>query len=187
MPYTIGDYLANDIKTGPIDTTTKEFESAEKKVKDFVLNICKNESGKSVDYYHKKLGKIMWDKCGMSRNKEDLKSAITEIQNLKKDFYKNVFVPGDTQGYNEELAKAGRVADFLELGELFATDALERNESCGGHFREEHQTAEGEALRNDSDYTFVSCWEFKGKDRAPKLNKEHLFFDSVELKSRSYK
>ncbi|MAZ55655.1 MAG: succinate dehydrogenase flavoprotein subunit [Flavobacteriales bacterium] len=187
LPYTIVDYLANDIKTGPIDTTTKEFESAEKKVKDFVLNICKNESGKSVDYYHKKLGKIMWDKCGMSRNKEDLKSAITEIQNLKKDFYKNVFVPGDTQGYNEELAKAGRVADFLELGELFATDALERNESCGGHFREEHQTAEGEALRNDSDYTFVSCWEFKGKDRAPKLNKEHLFFDSVELKSRSYK
>jgi len=187
LPYTIGDYLANDIKTGPIDTMTKEFESAEKKVKDFVLNICKNESGKSVDYYHKKLGKIMWDKCGMSRNKEDLKSAITEIQNLKKDFYKNVFVPGDTQGYNEELAKAGRVADFLELGELFATDALERNESCGGHFREEYQTAEGEALRNDDDYTFVSCWEFRGTDRAPKLNKERLFFESVELKSRSYK
>ena len=187
LPYTIGDYLANDIKTGPINTMTKEFESAEKKVKDFVLNICKNESGKSVDYYHKKLGKIMWDKCGMSRNKEDLKSAITEIQNLKKDFYKNVFVPGDTQGYNEELAKAGRVADFLELGELFATDALERNESCGGHFREEYQTAEGEALRNDDDYTFVSCWEFRGTDRAPKLNKERLFFESVELKSRSYK
>ena len=187
LPYTIGDYLANDIKTGPINTMTKEFESAEKKVKDFVLNICKNESGKSVDYYHKKLGKIMWDKCGMSRNKEDLKSAITEIQNLKKDFYKNVFVPGDKQGYNEELAKAGRVADFLELGELFATDALERNESCGGHFREEYQTAEGEALRNDDDYTFVSCWEFRGTDRAPKLNKERLFFESVELKSRSYK
>ena len=187
LPYTIGDYLANDIKTGPIDTETKEFESAENRVKEFILNICKNESGNSVDYYHKKLGKIMWDKCGMSRNKDGLKSAITEIQKLKKDFYKNVFVPGDTSGYNEELAKAGRVADFLELGELFAVDALERNESCGGHFREEYQTAEGEALRNDSDYTFVSCWEFKGKDRPPKLNKEQLYFDSVELKSRSYK
>ena len=187
LPYTIGDYLAKDIKTGPIDTNTKEFDSAEKMVKDFVFSICKNESGNSVDYYHKKLGKIMWEKCGMSRNKHGLKSAITEIRNLKKDFYKNVFIPGDTHGYNEELAKAGRVADFLELGELFATDALERNESCGGHFREEYQTAEGEALRNDSDYTFVSCWEFRGKDRAPKLNKEQLFFESVELKSRSYK
>ena len=187
LPYTIGDYLANDIKTGPIDTDTKDFDVAEKKVKDFVCNICKNKSGNSVDYYHKKLGKIMWDKCGMSRNKDGLKSAISEIRNLKKDFYKNVFVPGNIHDYNEELAKAGRVADFLELGELFAIDALERNESCGGHFREEYQTAEGEALRNDSDYTFVSCWEFRGKDQAPKLNKERLFFESVKLKSRSYK
>ena len=187
LPYTIGDYLADDIKTGPIDTEAKEFELAEKKVKDFVLNICKNKSGNPVDYYHKKLGKIMWDKCGMSRNRDGLKSAIAEIRNLKKDFYKNVFVPGDIHEYNEELAKAGRVADFLELGELFAIDALERNESCGGHFREEYQTAEGEALRNDSDYTFVSCWAFQGKDQVPKLNKERLFFESVKLKSRSYK
>ena len=129
----------------------------------------------------------MWEKCGMSRNEDGLKKAISEIQKLKKDFYKNVFVPGDMTGYNEELAKAGRVADFLELGELFAIDALSRNESCGGHFREEHQTPEGEALRNDSDFNFVSCWEYKGENQTPKLNKEMLFFDSVELKSRSYK
>ena len=129
----------------------------------------------------------MWDKCGMSRNEKDLKKAIDEIKSLRKDFYKNVFVPGETNNYNEELAKAGRVADFLELGELFAIDALEREESCGGHFREEHQTAEGEALRNDAEYTFVSCWEFQGKDKKPQLHKEELIFDSIEWKSRSYK
>ena len=187
LPYTIGDYLSHDIKTGKIDTSTKPFEDAEKKVKDFILNISSNKSGNSVDYYHKKLGKIMWNKCGMSRNQNDLMKAIEEIKLLRKDFYKNVFVPGDTNSYNEELAKAGRVADFLELGELFAIDALERQESCGGHFREEHQTAEGEALRNDHEYTFVSCWEFKGKEKPPHLHKEELKFESVELKSRSYK
>jgi len=123
----------------------------------------------------------------MSRNENDLKSAITEISNLRDEFYANVYVPGDSNSYNEELAKAGRVADFLELGELFARDALERNESCGGHFREEYQTEEGEALRNDDEFTFVSCWEHKGDDKKPKLNKEKLKFESVELKSRSYK
>ena len=187
LPYTIGDYLANDIKSGKIDTNTKDFEDAENKVREFISNISSNNSGNSVDYYHKKLGKIMWDKCGMSRNEKDLKKAIDEIKSLRKDFYKNVFVPGETNNYNEELAKAGRVADFLELGELFAIDALEREESCGGHFREEHQTAEGEALRNDAEYTFVSCWEFQGKDKKPQLHKEELIFDSIELKSRSYK
>ena len=129
----------------------------------------------------------MWNKCGMSRNKTDLKSAIVEIQKLRAEFYKNVFVPGDINSFNEELAKAGRVADFLELGELFAMDALNRNESCGGHFREEHQTKEGEALRNDTNYNFVSCWEFMGKNKKPKLNKEKLNFEFVQLKSRSYK
>ncbi len=129
----------------------------------------------------------MWDKCGMSRNAEGLKQAISDIKKLKKEFYKNVFIPGSTNGYNEELAKAGRVADFLELGELFAIDALDRGESCGGHFREEHQTAEGEALRNDNDFTHVSCWEFVGKNSPPKLHKEELNFESIELKSRSYK
>ena len=187
LPYTIGDYLANDIKTGKIDVNMKAFEDAEKKVKEFISNISSNQSGNPVDYYHKKLGQIMWNKCGMSRNEQDLKKAIEEIKILKKDFYKNVYVPGESGGYNEELAKAGRVADFLELGELFAIDALERKESCGGHFREEYQTKEGEALRNDEDYTFVSCWEFMGDGKTTKLNKEQLKFESIELKSRSYK
>ncbi len=187
LPYTIGDYLANDIKTGPINTNTKDFEEAENKVRKFISVISANKTGRSVDYYHKRLGKIMWNKCGMSRNKADLKSAIIEIQKLRAEFYKNVFVPGDTDTFNEELAKAGRVADFLELGELFALDALSREESCGGHFREEHQTKEGEALRNDTDYNFVSCWEFVGKNKKPKLNKEKLNFEFVQLKSRSYK
>ncbi len=187
LPYTIGDYLSNDIKSGPININSNEFDEAEKNVKNFIVKIMRNKSGKSVDYYHRKLGKIMWNKCGMSRNENDLKSAITEISNLRDEFYANVYVPGDSNCYNEELAKAGRVADFLELGELFARDALERNESCGGHFREEYQTEEGEALRNDDEFTFVSCWEHKGDNKKPKLNKEKLKFESVELKSRSYK
>lgn len=187
LPYTIGDYLADEIKTGPIKTDTKEFDEAVSSVNKFIEKIMSNKSGKSVDYYHRKLGKIMWDKCGMSRNAKDLRSAITEIKALREEFYSNVFVPGEADGYNEELAKAGRVADFLELGELFALDALERNESCGGHFREEYQTEEGEALRNDEEFTFVSCWEHMGIDKQPKLNKEELTFKSVELKSRSYK
>ena len=187
LPYTIGDYLSNDIKTGKVNTNTQPFEDAERAVKEFILNISKNKSGNSVDHYHKKLGKIMWDKCGMSRNEKDLKQAINDIRELRKDFYGNVVIPGETNSYNEELAKAGRVADFLELGELFAIDALERKESCGGHFREEYQTEEGEALRNDAEYAFVSCWEFMGIDKRPKLNKEELHFESIELKSRSYK
>ena len=187
LPYTIGDYLSNDIKTGKINTNTKEFDEAEFNVKNFIKKIMSNKSGKSVDYYHKKLGKIMWDKCGMSRNAKGLRTAIKEIRKLRHDFYSGVFVPGNADSYNEELAKAGRVSDFLELGELFAIDALERNESCGGHFREEYQTPEGEALRNDEEFTFVSCWEHMGKDNKPKLNKEGLKFESVELKSRSYK
>ncbi len=129
----------------------------------------------------------MWDKCGMSRNKSDLGRALLEIKKLKEDFYKNVFVPGELYAYNEELAKAGRVADFFELGELFARDAIEREESCGGHFREEYQTKEGEALRDDDNFNFVSAWEFKGKGVSPVLHKEKLKFESVELKSRSYK
>ena len=187
LPYTIGDYLANDIKTGPISTESVEFDNAEKAVKHFIEKILKNTEGKSVDYYHKKLGKVMWNKCGMSRNKSGLKEAIKEIQKIRADFYENVFVPGSSAGYNEELAKAGRVADFLELGELFAIDALNREESCGGHFREEHQTKEGEALRNDTEFNYVSCWEFSGDNKLPNLKKEKLKFEFVELKSRSYK
>ena len=187
LPYTIGDYLSQDIRTGPISTDLVEFEEAEKSVKAKLNKIINNKGNKPVDYFHKKLGRIMWDKCGMSRNKQGLNQAIQEIKELRKNFYKQVFVPGSKNEFNEELAKACRVADFLELGELFAKDALSREESCGGHFREEHQTKEGEALRNDDDYNFVSAWEYMGEDKEPHLHKEKLTFEFVELKSRSYK
>ena len=141
----------------------------------------------SVDHYHKKLGKIMWNKCGMSRNEKDLKSAIKEIAELRADFWANVKVPGSADGKNQELEKAGRVADFLELGDLFAKDALERNESCGGHFREEYQTPEGEALRDDENFKFVSAWEYQGDPSKAKLHKEDLVYENIELKTRSYK
>ena len=187
MPYTIGDYLSKDIKTGKINTESVEFKAAEKKVNDFLKKLISNPGNKSVDYFHKKLGKIMWDKCGMSRNKNDLLTAINDIQQLRKEFYKDVYVPETVEEYNEELAKAGRVADFIELADLFAQDALSREESCGGHFREEHQTKEGEALRNDANYNYVSSWEYQGEKSPPKLHKEFLQFEFVKLKSRSYK
>ena len=129
----------------------------------------------------------MWNKCGMSRNAKELREAIDEIAALRKDFYENVRVPGNMDGMNTELEKAGRVADFLELGELFAKDALERNESCGGHFREEYKTEEGEALRDDKNFSFVSAWEYKGEPKDAVLHKEELAFENVELKTRSYK
>jgi succinate dehydrogenase / fumarate reductase flavoprotein subunit len=187
LPYTIGDYLANDIRTGAIDTNTPEFDAAEKAVKDQIDAFINNNGKNSVDSYHRKLGKIMWDKCGMSRNAEGLKEAIAEIKALREDFYKNVNVPGEANEFNEQLAKAGRVADFLELGELFAKDALERTESCGGHFREESQTPEGEALRDDENFTFVSAWEYKGEPSAAVLVKEDLNYEEIEVKTRSYK
>jgi succinate dehydrogenase / fumarate reductase flavoprotein subunit len=187
LPYTIGDYLADDIRTGTIDTDLPEFEKAEASVKAQLDAFVNNKGTHTVDYYHKILGKIMWDKCGMSRNIKGLKEAITEIKALREDFYKNVKVPGTTSEFNPELAKAARVADFLELGELFAKDALERNESCGGHFREESQTPEGEALRDDENFTFVSAWEYKGEPSKAKLHKEQLDYEEIEVKTRSYK
>ena len=187
LPYTIGDYLSNDIRTGPISTESKEFEEAESKVKEQLNSLVNNNGKHSVDYYHKKLGKIMWDECGMARTEEGLKKAMEDIKNLRDDFWKNVNVPGGLDEMNKELEKAGRVADFLELGELFAKDALERNESCGGHFREEFATPEGEAKRNDKDYTYVSAWEYKGEPSKAVLHKEELVFDNIEVKERSYK
>ena len=187
LPYTIGDYLAEDIRTGTIDTDLPEFEKAEASVKAQLDAFVNNKGTHTVDYYHKILGKIMWNKCGMSRNIKGLKEAITEIKALREDFYKNVKVPGTTSEFNPELAKAARVADFLELGELFAKDALERNESCGGHFREESQTPEGEALRDDENFTFVSAWEYKGEPSKAKLHKEQLDYEEIEVKTRSYK
>lgn len=186
LPYTIGDYLADDIRTGQISTETAEFEEAEKLVKANIDKLVNNNGTHSVDYFHKKLGKIMWNKCGMARNEKDLKSAITEIAELREEFWKDVKVPGNANEYNEELAKAGRVADFLELGELFAKDALQREESAGGHFREEYQTPEGEAMRR-KEFQYVSAWEYKGEPKDAVLHKEELVYENIEVKERSYK
>ena len=191
LPYTIGDYLSKDIRTGKISTETPEFDQAEKDVNDRIQKLMGGAGTHSVDYYHKKLGKIMWNKCGMSRNAQGLSEAIDEIAALRKDFWENVKIPGVANSMNPELEKAGRVADFLELGELFAKDALDRNESCGGHFREEsvEQSGEqkGEALRDDENFKYVSAWEYKGEPKDAQLHKEELVFDNIELKTRSYK
>lgn len=191
LPYTIGDYLSKDIRTGKIPTNTPEFDAAEKEVKDKINFFVNNKGTHSVDYYHKKLGKIMWDKVGMARNAQGLTEAIAEIKALREDFWKNVSVPGGDNQVNAELEKAGRVADFLELGELFAKDALNRNESCGGHFREESVEQDGlqkgEAKRNDEEYAYVAAWEYKGEPSEAVLHKEQLEFNDIELKQRSYK
>ena len=187
LPYTIGDYLAPDIKTGTISTDLPEFVEAEKKVKDQIEKFLNNNGTHSVDYFHKKLGKIMWNKVGMARNAKGLSEAIEEIAALREEFYKDVKVPGTSDSFNQELEKAGRVADFLELGELFAKDALHRNESCGGHFREEYQSEEGEAQRDDENFAYVAAWEYKGKPSDAVLHKEPLVFENIKLVTRSYK
>jgi succinate dehydrogenase / fumarate reductase flavoprotein subunit len=191
LPYTIGDYLSNDIRTGKIPTDSKEFDEAEKEVTDRINFFVNNKGTKSVDYFHKKLGNIMWNKVGMSRNEQGLKEAISEIKALREEFWKEVSVPGIANELNPELEKAGRVADFLELGELFAKDALMREESCGGHFREESAEEsgpqKGEAKRNDKDFAFVAAWEYKGEPSDAVLHKEQLEFNDIELKQRSYK
>ncbi len=187
LPYTIGDYLADDIRTGKISTDTPEFEHAEKEVKEQINKLINNNGSKSVDHFHKRLGNIMWNKVGMARNAEGLKSAISEIAQLREEFWKEVRVPGSADEMNQELEKAGRVADFLELGELFAKDALHRDESCGGHFREEYQSEEGEAVRRDDEYAYVAAWEYTGQPSEAILHKEQLEFENVELKTRSYK
>ena len=187
LPYTISNYLADDIRTGAISTEHAEFEMAEKNVQDRLDFFMNNKGTKSVDYFHKKLGKVMWEKCGMARNKQGLEEAIAEIKAIRDEFWKEVKVPGVQNSFNQELEKAGRVADFIELGDLMCRDALNREESCGGHFREEHQTAEGEAMRNDEEYTYVAAWKYKGENETPELHKEDLKFENIELKQRSYK
>ena len=149
--------------------------------------LVNNKGTHSVDHFHKKLGHIMWNKCGMARNAEDLKSAMAEIRDLREEFWRDVKVPGGMNEMNAELEKATRVADFLELGELFAKDALHRNESCGGHFREEYQTEEGEALRDDENFMYVAAWEYTGDPGNEVLHKEELEYENIEVKSRSYK
>jgi len=187
LPYTISNYLADDIRTGAISTEHAEFEMAEKNVQDRLDFFMDNKGSKTVDYFHKKLGKVMWEKCGMARNKQGLEEAIVEIKAIREEFWKEVRVPGVQNSFNQELEKAGRVADFIELGDLMCRDALNREESCGGHFREEHRTAEGEALRNDEDYAYVAAWKYKGDNETPELHKEDLKFENIELKQRSYK
>ena len=191
LPYTIGDYLSNEIRTGKIATDTPEFIAAEKEVSDRIERLMAVKGTKSVDYFHKLLGKIMWDYVGMARNEEGLNKAILEIKKIRNDFWNDVRIPGDKNSLNAELDKAGRVADFLELGELFAKDALHRKESCGGHFREESVELDGpqkgEAKRNDKDFSYVAAWEYKDNPSNAIIHKEELTFNDIELKQRSYK
>jgi succinate dehydrogenase / fumarate reductase flavoprotein subunit len=186
IPYTIGNYLADEISTKAIATSHAAFESAEINVKERINTLMNIKGSQSVEHFHKQLGKIMWEKCGMARNAQGLQEAIKEIQQLKKDFWNDVRIPGSTNEMNPELDKAGRVADFIELGELMCIDALERNESCGGHFREEYQTPDGEALRNDDQYMYVAAWELKG-DHQWEMHKEALKYEEVKPTQRSYK
>src|SRR5690606_33332558 len=159
LPYTVSDYLANDIRTGKISTDLPEFIEAENAVKAQIDGFLNNNGTKSVDHFHKRLGNIMWNKVGMGRNEQGLREAIAEIDALRAEFHKDVFVPGAANELNPELEKAIRVADFMELGQLMAMDALQRKESCGGHFREEYQDSEGETLRDDVNFNFVGAWE----------------------------
>ena len=186
IPYTIGNYLADEIRTGAIATDHAAFVQAEQNVQSRMEKLLNIKGAETVESFHKRLGKIMWDKCGMARNEKGLKEAIAEIQQLKKEFWSNVRIPGSINEFNTELDKAGRVADFIELGELMCVDALNRNESCGGHFREEFQTEEGEALRQDDQYSYVATWEYKG-DSQFELHKEDLNYEIVHPSQRSYK
>jgi succinate dehydrogenase / fumarate reductase flavoprotein subunit len=186
VPYTIGNYLADEIRTKAIPTDHPEFVEAENRVKATLDKFINIKGTKSVDSFHKALGKIMWDKCGMARSREGLQIAIKEIQALREEFWNNVRVPGTTDEFNPELEKAGRVADFIELGELMCKDALDRNESCGGHFREESQTEEGEAKRDDENFAYVSAWEYKGISDWG-LHKEDLVYENIKIAQRSYK
>lgn len=187
IPYTIADQLADDIRTGPIPTNTPEFDEAEKNVRGRIDQLMNIKGTEPVDHFHRRLGKVMWDKCGMARNDKGLREAIEEIRKIREDFWKNVRVPGKADAFNQELEKAGRVADFLELGELMCMDALHRSESCGGHFREESQTEEGEALRKDDQFAYVAAWEWKGDPGKEEMHKEILKFEALKLSQRSYK
>jgi succinate dehydrogenase / fumarate reductase flavoprotein subunit len=186
IPYTVGNYLADEIRTNAIPTDHPAFAETEKAVAERIEKLMSINGSQTVESFHKRLGKIMWEKCGMARNAAGLQEAITEIQQLKKEFWSDVKIPGEIAGMNPELDKANRVADFIELGELMCKDALNRNESCGGHFREESQTEEGEAKRDDASYAYVAAWELKG-DSDWELHKETLEFEVAKPSQRSYK
>ncbi|MFC0878217.1 fumarate reductase/succinate dehydrogenase flavoprotein subunit [Saccharicrinis sp. FJH2] len=187
LPFTIQNYLADEIHVPRMSTDLPEFEEAEKSINERIEKLMNIKGKKSVDTIHKELGLVMWDFVGMARNKNGLEEAIKDIQEIKKEFWTNVRIPGDVEDFNTELEKANRLADFIEIGELMARDALNREESCGGHFREEYQTEEGEALRQDDKYKYVSCWNYKGDDKEPELLKEDLVYEEVEVKTRNYK
>jgi succinate dehydrogenase / fumarate reductase flavoprotein subunit len=186
LPYTIQHYLSGEIRIPRMPTERPEFEEAENKVKERINKLMGIKGTRSVDYFHKELGKIMWEYVGMERNEAGLKKAIELIRALRIEFWKDVRITGTTSEMNPELEKAGRVADFLELGELLALDALNRKESCGGHFREEYQTEEGECLRNDQDYMYVAAWEYI-KEGEFQMHKEPLKYEEIEVKQRIYK
>jgi succinate dehydrogenase / fumarate reductase flavoprotein subunit len=185
IPYTLGNYLADDIRTTSIPTDHPAFVEAEQKAADRINKLMSIKGNQTVESFHKRLGKIIWDKCGMARNAEGLKQAIEEVRALKAEFWSDVRIPGEINAMNPELDKAGRVADFIELGELMCIDALERNESCGGHFREEYQTPDGEALRDDDNYMYVAAWEHQESNW--NLHKEILNYEVVKPSQRSYK
>ena len=187
LPYTIGDYLSKKIQAPKVDVNTPAFDEAEKAVKDKIAKLMSINGKQSVDDIHKKLGHIMWENVGMARTEQSLKTAITEIQALRKEFWKDVKVVGDPMSFNVELEKALRLANYLELGELMARDALNRAESCGGHFRSEHQTEEGEALRHDEEFAYAAVWEYKGMDQEPELTKEMLDYEFTHRAQRNYK
>ena len=187
LPYTIGDYLAGKFKEPKTDINAPEFAEAEKAVTEKIAKLFAVKGKRSVDSYHKELGLIMWDNVGMARNEAGLKVAIEKIAALKADFWKNVYVAGDNDQFNQELEKALRLVDFFEIGELMARDALNRNESCGGHFREEMQTEEGETKRDDENYMYVAAWEYKGENVEPELHKEPLVYENIKIATRNYK
>ncbi|RME81091.1 MAG: FAD-binding protein, partial [Planctomycetota bacterium] len=187
IPYTIGDYLAKLGLEDRVDTKNKAFQEAEKAVEDMTKKLLSIQGKKTVDQLHRELGEILWNKVGMARTEKGLKEAISDIQALREEFWKNLKLTGTSDEINQSLEKAGRLADFLELAELIAKDALHRDESCGSHFRLEHQTEEGEAKRDDEHFAYVAAWEYQGEGKEPKLHKEELNFEFVQLTQRSYK
>lgn len=186
-PYTVTNYLADDIKTPKISTNLPEFDSVENEVKKRIDKLVNIKGKQTVTSFHKRLGKIMWDYCGMHRNEGGLKKALGLIDELEKEFWSDLCIPGEVEGLNQELEKACRVADYFEMAKLLCNDALNRKESCGAHFREESQTETGEAKRDDENFAYVSIWEYLGDDAEPKFHKEELKFEFVELQERSYK
>jgi succinate dehydrogenase / fumarate reductase flavoprotein subunit len=187
LPATINDYLAPLLGEQPVDVADPAFREAEANVSDLTARMLGVNGTKSVDHFHRELGKIMWNDCGMARSAESLDNALSEIPKLREEFWNDVRVLGENESFNQSLEKAGRVADFLEFGELLVRDARHREESCGGHFRVEYQTEEGEALRRDDEFAYAAAWEWEGPDTTPTLHKEQLTFDHVHLAQRSYK